>query len=84
MKIMNGFEATKQVILKKKIKNLINFSNYVNTFIIGHSSDDDSFVIDEFLKCGADIFELKPTNFKRMKIILEQNIDSKNILNNSF
>ena len=52
--------------------------------IIGHSSDDDTYVIDEFLRCGANIFELKPTNFKRMKIILEQNIDSKNVLNNSF
>ena len=36
------------------------------------------------MKNGADFFELKPTNFKRMKVFLEKNIDKKDILNISF
>ncbi len=55
-------------------------NKYVKAIIVGHSSDDDDESIQLFMRNGADFYELKPTTFKRMKIFLEKNIDSKDIL----
>ncbi len=55
-------------------------NQYVKAIIVGHSSDDDDKSVQLFMRNGADFFELKPTNFKRMKIFLEKNIDRKDIL----
>ena len=63
-----------------QIKLLINKSGFVNTIIVGHSGDDEYHIIQLFLKSGAEFFECKPTNFKRMKKFFEDNIDNKDIL----
>ena len=36
---MNGDDATREVIIYKKIKRLILHEGYVDCFIVGHSSD---------------------------------------------
>ena len=67
---MNGDEATREVIINKKIKRLILSEGYIDCYIVGHSSDNDQEVQDNFKKALADYFERKPTTAQRLKAII--------------
>jgi len=54
---------------------LINEKNYVKSFIVGHSSDDDAETIGIMINSGADHFErkpLKPNNLKNLILKIEE------------
>ena len=64
---MDGDEATKIVIyFEKKIIELIKSGEYQNVCIVGHSSDDNHQVIQNFLQNGAQYFERKPMSLENL------------------
>ena len=55
---------------------MIKNKNFIDTFIIGHSSDDDKLIVDGFMNNGANSFMLKPTTVNNFKGILKEYIES--------
>lgn len=70
---MDGDQATKQVeFFYLKIKGLVREKGYQDLCIVGHSSDDNEVILDNFLKSGADFFERKPMNLENLKNIIKK------------
>ena len=68
---LNGDEATKNVIHKFKIKDLVNTKGYVDCVVIGYSSDENAETISKFLKAGCNYVENKPSSFNNFKRIFD-------------
>ena len=70
---MDGDMATKQVfLLYSKIKALVKEQKFLDLCIVGHSSDDNEIVLENFIKNGADCFERKPMNLDNLKNIIKK------------
>ena len=50
---------------------MIKHQGYINAIIIGHSSDDNKNIINNFLNNGADLILSKPPDYDFFKKTLE-------------
>ena len=50
---------------------MIQNQRYINAIIIGHSSDDNKNVANNFLNNGADLIMSKPPDYNFFKLTLE-------------
>ena len=55
-----------------QIKKLVKLNNYVDTYIIGYSSDDGKEIRDLFLNAGASTVIRKPSRFEIIKELLDE------------
>ena len=66
-KNMNNMDGDQ---VAREIRALVKDQGFVDTVIVGHSSDDASTTIKQFLDAGADYFERKPPNIHNFEKIL--------------
>ena len=68
---MHGDEATKIVTYFIQIKQLVRENNYINSIIVGHSSDDNEETNQIFKNAGADHILPKPSKLNIVKELIE-------------